>query len=97
MVVAWRIHLMTLFGREVPQLPSEVLYSDFEIAVLGRCCQSRRLPLPANLGEAVLPVAPLGGHLGRTHDPPPGTEVLWRGSRRLAYWCECAAFSQGPR
>ncbi|MDQ3773905.1 MAG: hypothetical protein M3461_05840 [Pseudomonadota bacterium] len=26
----------------------------------------------------------LGGHLGRTGDGPPGTEVLWRGMARLA-------------
>ncbi|MDQ3564541.1 MAG: hypothetical protein M3436_10495 [Pseudomonadota bacterium] len=25
-----------------------------------------------------------GGHLGRTGDGPPGTEVLWRGMARLA-------------
>jgi hypothetical protein len=52
MVIAWRIHLMTLLGREVPQLPMELLFSDLEIAVLSRYCQSRKLPEPANLGDA---------------------------------------------
>ncbi len=34
MVIAWRIMLMTLLGREVPKLPPEVLFSDLEIKVL---------------------------------------------------------------
>jgi hypothetical protein len=36
MVIAWRIMLMTLLGREVPELPAEVLFSDIEIEVLKR-------------------------------------------------------------
>jgi hypothetical protein len=35
-VVAWRIMLMTLLGREVPELPADVLFSDIEIEVLRR-------------------------------------------------------------
>ena len=34
MVIAWRIMLMTLLGRECPDLPAEVLFSDIEIEVL---------------------------------------------------------------
>ncbi len=34
MVIAWRIMLMTLLGREVPELPPEVMFSDIEIKVL---------------------------------------------------------------
>jgi hypothetical protein len=34
MVIAWRIMLMTLLGRETPELPAEVLFSDLEIEVL---------------------------------------------------------------
>jgi hypothetical protein len=36
LVVAWRIMLMTLLGREAPELPAEVLFSDTEIEVLRR-------------------------------------------------------------
>jgi hypothetical protein len=35
LVIAWRIMLMTLLGRETPELPAEVLFSDLEIEVLG--------------------------------------------------------------
>ena len=34
LVIAWRIMLMTLLGRETPELPAEVLFSDIEIEVL---------------------------------------------------------------
>jgi len=34
MVIAWRIMLMTLLGREAPELPPEVLFSNLEIKVL---------------------------------------------------------------
>jgi len=34
LVIAWRIMLMTLMGRETPELFSEVLFSDLEIKVL---------------------------------------------------------------
>jgi hypothetical protein len=34
LVIAWRIMLMTLMGRETPELSSEVLFSDLEIKVL---------------------------------------------------------------
>ena len=34
LVVAWRIMLMTLLGRETPDLPPEVLFSDIELQVL---------------------------------------------------------------
>ncbi len=34
LVIAWRIMLMTLLGRENPELPAEVLFSDVELRVL---------------------------------------------------------------
>jgi hypothetical protein len=34
LVIAWRIMLMTLLGRQTPELPPEVLFSDIELQVL---------------------------------------------------------------
>jgi len=34
LVIAWRIMLMTLLGRETPELPAEVLFSDIEIRTM---------------------------------------------------------------
>jgi hypothetical protein len=88
MVIAWRIHLMTLLGREVPNLKAETLFSDLEIRVMRLYANKKRLPIPTNLGEAVRLVARLGGYLNRGHGPPPGAEVLWRGTIYLTALCD---------
>ncbi len=44
LVIAWRIMLMTLLGRETPQLPAEVLFSDLEIHVLGAYAKKKLEP-----------------------------------------------------
>ena len=47
MVVGWRIQLMVRLGREVPELPSELLFSDGELRVLATFARSRELPPPS--------------------------------------------------
>lgn len=63
------LQLMVRLGREVPELPVEVLFSDIEPRVLGTFARSRNLAPPQHLGEAVELLARLGGWLGRTRDP----------------------------
>ena len=48
MVIAWRIMLMTLLGRECPELPAEVLFSDIEIEVLSAHAVKKTLTHPRN-------------------------------------------------
>ena len=83
MVVGWRIQLMVRLGREVPELPAEVLFSDTELRVLATFARSRNLAPPQHLGEAVALLARLGGWMGRTRDPP-GAQLLWHGLTQLA-------------
>ena len=78
-VIAWRIMLMTLLGREHLDLPPQLLFSDLEIRVLGAFAVSRRYPLPESLAVTVLLLARLGGYLARKHDPPPGHQLMWQG------------------
>jgi len=87
MVIAWRIMLITLLGREVPELPAEVLFSDIEIEVLHRDALKKKLKIPASLGDAVILLGRLGGYLGRGKDPPPGHEVIWKGYSQLQTMC----------
>ena len=70
MVVGWRIQLMLRLGREMPELPPELLFSDIELRVLATFARSRNLDPPAHLGKTVQLLARLGGWLGRTRDPP---------------------------
>jgi hypothetical protein len=87
LVIAWRIMLMTLLGRECPELPAEVLFSDLEIRVLSAFARQRKLDGPSTLGLTVGLVARLGGYLARASDPPPGHEVMWRGFTTLQGMC----------
>jgi hypothetical protein len=41
LVISWRIMLMTLLGRETPELPPEILFSDLEIKVLDAWSQKK--------------------------------------------------------
>jgi len=80
LVIAWRIMLMTLLlGRETPELPAEILFSDVELRVLRAYAEKKRVKPPSSLGDAVHLVARLGGYLGRNSDPPPGHQVMWHG------------------
>ena len=87
MVIAWRIMLMTLLGREVPELPAELLFCELELEVLTAFASTRRLDAPTTLGQAVRMVARLGGYLARKSDPPPGHQLLWHGYITLQGMC----------
>ena len=82
-VIAWRIMLMTLLGRETPDLPASVFFSDLELEVLAAFAKTRRdlkeLRPATRLYDATLVVAKLGGYLGRKHDGPPGHQLMWYG------------------
>ncbi len=82
-----RIMLMTLLGRETPQLPAEVLFSDIELRTLRAYAKKKRLKPPTLLGEAVRLVAKIGGYLGRNNDPPPGHQLLWQGYAEFQFMC----------
>ena len=86
-VIAWRIMLMALLGREHPDLPPQLLFSDLEIRVLGAFAASRRFPPPKSLAVAGLLLARLGGYLARKHDPPPGHQLMWQGYVTLYGMC----------
>ena len=79
LVIAWRIMLMTLMGRQTPELPAEVMFSDIELRTLRAYAKKKRLSQPLLLGDAVGLVAKLGGYLGRKNDPPPGHQIIWQG------------------
>jgi hypothetical protein len=44
-VIAWRIMLLALLGREVPELPSDILFDRCECEVLGLLAQKKDSPL----------------------------------------------------
>lgn len=48
----------------------------------------KNLNPPDCLGAAVRLVANIGGYIGRSSDPPPGHQLMWKGYSRLQFMCE---------
>lgn len=95
LVIAWRIMLMTLLGRERPDLAAEVLLSDIELRTLGAYAKTSGLRPPLSLKEAVRLIARIGGYLGRNNDPPPGHQLMWQGYAALRFMCLGFALRDG--
>ena len=84
-IVAWRVLYVTMLGRESPELPCDVLFTDEEWKSAWTICTEEPLPKSAPPLKKFLPMlAKLGGHNGRKHDLPPGPKALWIAIRRMA-------------
>jgi hypothetical protein len=84
LIVAWRVHWLTMLGRTCPDLACDVVFAEEEWRSVWTIV--RREPAPETapaLNEMVRLVANLGGYLGRKHDGPPGAQVLWIGIQRM--------------
>jgi len=86
-VVGWRVFWLTMTSRVTPTAPPEAAFTPAEIAVLDRAAGGRPPASERTVAHYLGEVAKLGGHLGRTKDPPPGNLVVWRGLTRLADLC----------
>jgi hypothetical protein len=85
-ILAWRIFWMTMINRAAPDASPKLALTDGEIEILDRIAKKRppRSPTNRSLAYYMTQIAKLGGYLARTHDPPPGNTVIWRGWSRLA-------------
>ena len=83
-VIAWRIMVMTLLGRQVPECEAELMFNDHELAFLHDYAAQAGLAPPDTLGKSVQLVAHLGGYRGRKPDPEPGNQIMWQGYSMLA-------------
>jgi len=50
LVIAWRIMLMTLLGRETPELPAEILFSDIEVRTLHAYAKKKKIKTTCIIG-----------------------------------------------
>ena len=82
-VIAWRIMVMTLLGRQVPDCEPQLMFTDGELDFLRDYAHRYALKAPERLGDAVRLVAHLGGYRDRKHDPEPGHQIMWHGQTRL--------------
>ena len=98
LVIAWRIMLMTLLGRDEQDHAPEELFSDIEIDVLHAFARKRNLAAPTTLKLAVHLMGRLGGWLGRKKNyEHPGHQLLWTGYGTLSNMCTGFALAQSLR
>ena len=94
MIVAFRIYRLTMLGREVPDMPCDVYFSECEwkalVTYVNRDPEAAQEPQPT-LQEAIEMVALLGGY--RKQKTPPGDQTMWRGIQRLADMAEFRAIT----
>ena len=86
MVVAWRIHYMTLLGRQVPDMPCDIVFDEAEWkALVAYSTKKKTAPsAPPPLQQAIRMLAKAGGFQGRKSHGEPGAETLWRGLQLLS-------------
>ena len=78
-VIAWRLMVMTLLGRQVPDCDPGLLFTEHKLEFLDQYAASQALRPPEKLGAAVRLAADLGGYRGRKHGPAPGHQIMWEG------------------
>ncbi|QDV57968.1 IS4 family transposase [Rosistilla oblonga] len=89
-VIAWRIMFVTFLGRECPELPCDVVFSEAEWKSVWKVVEKTAPPKQApELSQFIPVLATLGGYNHREGDGPPGAEVIWRGTRRMLDFALC--------
>ena len=94
MVVAWRINRLMRLGRQLPDLPADLLFDDDEwqaAFILNRKKPPKETP---PLNAVVRLVAQLGGFLARKGDGEPGAKTLWLGLREIAVFVRGIRFAR---
>lgn len=96
-VIAWRIMFVTFLGRECPDLACDLIFSEAEWKSVWKVVRQDDPPAESPSLATFIPVlATLGGYNHRNNDDPPGTEVIWRGIRRMLDFANCwNAFGPG--
>lgn len=84
MIIAWRVMYVMTLGRECPEMSCADIFSEGEWKSVYAVVQQSPPPkMPPTLEEMVWMIGNLGGHLGRTHDGPPGPKAMWVGMQRM--------------
>ncbi len=79
MIIAWRLHYITMIAREAPETPCNEVYADEEwrlIYLLQNKSKPKTIP---GTREITRLLAMRGGFLARKGDGEPGIATLWKG------------------
>ncbi len=81
--VAARIVSLRDLAREIPEAPALGILDKDQVEVLVCRLGKGMKPSQPTIGQAVLWIGRLGGHLNRKRDGMPGVRTLWRGLHDL--------------
>lgn len=100
LIIAWRIHTMTMLGRAYPDASCDLVFEPREWQTIYTMqYQSPPPDQPPPLRDTVRALAQLGGFLARTGDGEPGIKAIWQGYQRvheLIYAVETHLALNGP-
>lgn len=82
LIIAWRVMYVMRLGRECPEMPCEAVFSKEEWQAVYQVVHRKAPSKMPTLGEMVIMIAGLGGHLNRKNDGPPGPQTIWIGMQR---------------
>lgn len=84
LIVAWRVHLITMLSRAHPASPASTVFTDLEWRTIYLMQKKKAPPAdPPCLRDTARQLAQLGGFLARKGDGEPGVQAFWFGYQRL--------------
>ena len=78
MIIAWYIMFVTLLGREYPELPGNVIFSEQEMDILKEYATYKNGSISNTLGDMTTQVARIGGYVDNNEENP-GNETTCKG------------------
>ena len=84
LIIAWRIHVITMLGRAHPTSTADLIFGYLEWQTIYLMANKKPPPEePPSLRDATRQLAQLGGFLARKGDGEPGVQSLWIGYQRI--------------
>lgn len=89
LIVAWRIHNITMISREHGNESCEIMYEKNEWQTIFIMNEKKKPPRePPTLQEMTRMLAQLGGFLARKHDGEPGAKTIGIGYQKLIHYID---------
>jgi hypothetical protein len=88
MIIAWRLHNITMLAREEPDIPCNEVFDKKEWQLIYKLQKKTKPKDIPTIKEITRLLAMRGGFLGRKGDGVPGFETIWRGYVKILNYLE---------